>query len=336
MTKIKILYIDNRNYGHNQDLHVDFFSYQYRKKNDIIIPYGKHLSKFFGTSIVPEKNPNKQLEIIVKNEKPNCIITYNPNGSSYEIKQDNINLYKWCEDFLKNTAVPKCHFSTDFCRDGYRKDQVDWFKDLNFSTAFFRHKVALKYPIEIPSYWIPFSIDNKLYCKNVEYDIRKKNNKVGFLGAAHNSSKELYENRIAAIDFLSQKGKVSLSKIIDKNKFEREILKGKSYVKFLTSNLFGLTCGGTCNFMTAKYFQIPAAYSYLLCTNTDGLEIFPEETYITYDKSSVEELYEKIIEAEIDLKKTHKKIKELHNYVIQHHNHERRWLEVKALLGRIL
>ena len=40
------------------------------------------------------------------------------------------------------------------------------------------------------------------------------------------------------------------------------------YIKFLTNNLFNLTCGGNCNYFTAKHFQIPAAYSMLVCADT--------------------------------------------------------------------
>lgn len=329
---MKILYIDNRAYAHNADIHVEFFSYMARRQYHDIYPYGKYLSKYFEKAITPGKNPNQELKLLVDKIKPHCIITYNCNGSSYEINMDNIGLYSWCEDFLISTQVPKFHFTTDYCRSGFRQEQGDWFKKLNYSAAFFRHKIALSHPIEVPAYWMPFSIDRKLYTQNNIDNVKEKEKKVGFIGAAHNSSKELYANRISAIDYLMKKDCLNITRILNEKKFERKILTGKDYVKFLSKNLFGLTCGGTCNFMTAKYFQIPAAYSMLVCTKTTGLDIFPENSYLVYDKNNLDEMYENITYYQKNLKEAKIKISTLHQYVVENHSHDQRIAEITKII----
>lgn len=329
---MRILYIDNRNYSHNADIHIDFFVYMGAKKYHQIIPYGKYLNRFFNQAQTPGKKPVQELEALVQKHRPDCIITYNCNGSSYEVKLDNPNLYQWCEEFLIKTSIPKFHFTTDYCRNGFRQEQADWFKKLNYTAAFFRHKVSLEHAIEIPAYWVPFSVDRSLYEKNAVTNLKKKELKVGFVGAAHNSAKDLYSNRIAAIDYLLGKHQLNITKIIDSKKFERKILHGADYVKFLTKNLFGLTCGGTCNFMTAKYFQIPAAASMLIGTNTKGLEIFPKETFIIYDKENLDEMYREIKYYENNLGDAKKKIFELQNYVLENHSHHQRILEFTKII----
>ena len=114
--------------------------------------------------------------------------------------------------------------------------------------------------------------------------------------------------------------------MLNRKKFSREILLREKYVKFLTKNLFGLTCGGTCNYITAKYFQIPAANSMLICTDTVGLEMFPKDTYITYDpsKESLSRMYSSIKYYLKNKKEAEYKISVLNNYVLREHSHKRR------------
>lgn len=331
---MKILYIDPRRYTHNADLHIAFIAYMKKKRYHQIIAYGPFMEKHLGSGIHPSKNPNKELKYLVNKHRPDCIISYNANGSSYELGLDNVHLYEWCADFLSRTDVPKFHFSTDLMRSGPRQDQIDWFKDLNYTASFVRHKASLKYDVKIPTYWVPFSVDKDLYEAYSWQTIKTKYHKVGFIGAAHNSSKRLYENRIAAIDFLLEKNKLSITKIVDYDKFTRKMLFGKDYIEFLTQNLFGLTCGGSCNYMTAKYFQIPAARSLLVCTDTEGLELFPKDTYIKYDKNNLNKMYDEIIYHENNLKEAKNKINTLHEYVVENHSHHQRILEMTELIKK--
>lgn len=324
---MRVLYIDNRAYGHNIDLHIDFISYLSKKKYMDIIPYGKYMNKYLPESISPNMgNVKAQLDSIVKKKKPDLILTYNCNGSSYEIGADNVQRYRWVEDFIKNIDLPKFHVTTDYCRSGFRQDQADWFSYMGYSASLFRHKVSLNLPIEVDKYWLPFSVDEKLYKKHSIKDISKKSSNVGFIGASYNSSRDLYRNRIAAIKFLTKKSFIEQPKMVNRHKFLRQILLREEYVKFLTKNLFGLTCGGTCNYMTAKYFQIPAANSMLVCTDTVGLEIFPKETYISYssDKDSLANMLSKVKYYLKNKKEAEFKIKILNNYVLKEHSHKKR------------
>ena len=275
---MRVLYIDNRRYGHNADLHIDFISFLHKKKYDTIIPYGDNLGRYFNNAIrINHKNVSKQLNNILVKHKPHYILTYNCNGSSYEVGLDNISLYKWVSAALSKVDIPKFHITTDYCRPGFREDQAKWFEYVGYSAGIFRHKESLKYPLGIDKVWLPFSVDANLYKKYALKDINKKQENVGFIGTA---AGELYANRMSAINFLEKKKMLKITKILNKKKFKRQMLFGSKYIKFISNSMFGLTCGGTCDYFTAKYLQIPAAYSMLVCSNTNGLEMFPKDTYI--------------------------------------------------------
>lgn len=328
---VRILYIDNRQYGHNADLHIDFIKFLNDKKYDVIIPYGNHLKTRFSNAIsVDFRNVKSQLDFIVKRYKPQLILTYNCNGSSYEVGRDNVALYRWVSDSLSKVGIPKFHITTDYCRPGFRQDQADWFDYVGYSAAIFRHKESLKYPLGIPKFWLPFSINKGLYERNICKDIHKKHKMVGFIGAAHNTG-SIYADRIAAIDFLLERGLLKTTKVLNKDTFSREILLGKDYIRFITNNMFGLTCGGTCRYFTAKYLQIPAAYSMLICSDTNGLELLPKDAYILYDRSNLDKLYKDITYHIKSPKTTRDKVDFLHKYVIENHNHHKRALDLRAI-----
>jgi len=330
---MKILYIDNRVYGHNSDLHIKFFQYMEKRKYHSIYAYGEHMPLYFKRSYVPKRdNVAKDFDKLLKKVRPDIILTYNCNGSSYEIGLDNVAQFKWIAPTLSKVDIPKFHITTDYCRSGFRKEQAKWFEDVNYTAAFFRHKVALDHPIEVPAFWLPFSVDRRLYQRNSQINVSRKKPKVGFLGAAHNSSKKLYANRIAAFDMLEEKDMLVTSAVTNPIKGTRKMYFGEQYVRFWTRNMFGLTCGGTCNFMTAKYFQIPAAYSMLVCSPTEGLEIFPKDTYITYDRKNIEQLHKDLIWHINNYSITKQKIRTLNNYVMLNHNHD---IRIKRFTKRI-
>jgi len=336
---MKILYIDNRDYGHNADLHIDFISHMHKNNIHRIMGYGRYMHKYLPKSTNPNRAAvTKELDHIASRMKPDIILTYNCNGSSYEIGLDNVHRYQWVEDFLSKTSIPKFHVTTDYCRSGFRQSQADWFKDLGYTAAFFRHKIALENPLEIDGHWLPFSIDRKLYKNNIIKDVKAKNFKVGFLGAAHNSSKELYAHRIAAMDFLEKRKMLQVSKITNRRKFRREILTGEKFVRFYTANQFGLACGGTCNFMTAKYFQIPASYSMLVGVPTNGSEILPEGTFIPYskDRGDLKRMHREIYYHVRNPDLLRDKIHTAHKYVMAKHNHDRRAKEFTGLIRRYI
>lgn len=100
---MKILYIDNRQYGHNADLHIDFIAHIDNNTSHKIYGYGKYLNKHLKRTTIPNmENVTNQLNKIVKTFKPDAILTYNCNGSSYEIGHDNVQRYRWVENFLKS------------------------------------------------------------------------------------------------------------------------------------------------------------------------------------------------------------------------------------------
>lgn len=342
----KILYIDNRQYGHNADLHIEFIRAMDNGVDFDIVGYGNYLPKYIKkTYKVPIKSnirkynlhddidikkSNEVLQSILKIQKPDLILTYNSNGSSYEVELDNIGLYSWVSEALSKVDIPKYHITTDYCRSGFREDQAKWFEYVGYSAAIFRHKESLKHPLSIPKYWLPFSFDAKKYSKNIITNIAKKNKKVGFIGAAQNASVDLYHQRIKAMNFLNKNSLLQVTSSQLKSG-GRKVLVGDDYVKFITSNLFGLTCGGSCNFFVAKYIQIPAACSLLVCSSTGGLETFPRDSYILYDVNNLPKLLEDILFHIKNLSLTGDKISLLKNYVFKTHSHTNSILKFKDI-----
>jgi hypothetical protein len=260
-------------------------------------------------------------------------LTYNCNGSSYEVGLDNISLYKWVSAALSKVDIPKFHITTDYCRPGFREDQAKWFEYVGYSAGIFRHKESLKYPLGIDKVWLPFSVDANLYKKYALKDINKKQENVGFIGTA---AGELYANRMSAINFLEKKKMLKITKILNKKKFKRQMLFGSKYIKFISNSMFGLTCGGTCDYFTAKYLQIPAAYSMLVCSNTNGLEMFPKDTYILFDRHNLEDMYNKILLSINNKKETREKIDILHKFVISKHDHHKRAKDWRKIVCKYL
>ena len=121
---MKILYIDNRKYKNNADIHIDFISSLEKNKHFKIIGYGNHLEhKLSETVKIIPNRVNQQIDNIIAHCKPNAILTYNCNGSSYQIGRDNISLYKWVSDKLSKIDIPKFHVTTDYLRCGFSRSK---------------------------------------------------------------------------------------------------------------------------------------------------------------------------------------------------------------------
>lgn len=326
---LKVLYIDNRAPSHNRDSHIDFIVSLKKNKIFDIIGYGSGPARTELKTFPFSGNTSEDLFNIVKKEKPNAILTYNRNGSSKGF--DNISTYRYAESFLKNIELPKFHITSDYCRTKFDQNQADWFKHLNYSAAIFRHKESLKHPIDIPAYWLPFSIDRSTYLKGSLPNHSLKRNKVGFIGSAHDSLKDIYAPRISAIDFLLKKDMLKTTRVIGDN-FKRQMLFGLDYVRFLTQNKYNLTCGGSCNFFTAKYLQIPAANSMLICTNTTGIELLPVDTYIAYDSNNLDIILEKIEFFHKNTKEYKDRVVFANKYVLKNHNNKKRGLELLSII----
>ena len=332
---MKILYIDTRAPGHNSELHIDFIKFMHQKKFCKILPYGSGIRQVFPNAInIDKNNVLRQLEGILLKHKPDAILTYNRNGSAYDDCLDNIGLYRWVEEALAKISIPKFHVTTDYCRTGYKKEQAGWFEDLGYTAAIFRHRESLKHPCKVDSYWLPFSVDANLYAKanNTAYFRRKK--AVSFIGTAF-QDRELYKNRIAAINALQERDFLSTSKLVSSTGYG-QMLGAKGYREFLTKHMFGLTCGGSCNYMTAKYFQIPAAGALLVCSNTNGLDLFPEDTYIKYSINNIDRLCADVEYFIKNRKEARGRALLLSNYVLKNHNHKIRTKELLAFMKKYI
>jgi hypothetical protein len=324
---MKILYIDNKRYLHNEDIHIDFIASLERNKLFKIIGYGNFLSKKLSTSIKIKKDIDKQLDYIVKRYKPDAILTYNSGGK-------NIKLYSWVSDKLSKIDIPKFHITTDYMRNGFEEEQADWFEYVGYDAAIFRTKDSLRHPLGVKKFLLPFSVSSSLYNRNVVKNIARKKDIVGFVGS-YSIEPYIYFNRIAAMGKLRDNDLLNETEWLEKQNRSQMIF-GPQYVKFLTNNLFNLTCGGNCNYFTAKHFQIPAAYAMLVCTDVVGLEDFPKDCYIKYDINNLEKLIEDVRFHISNKGITAEKINILHEHVMRNHNHKIRGKQLKEFIERCL
>lgn len=327
--RLKMLYIDNHMYLHNRDIHIDFISSLEKNNYFKIVGLGPGLKgklrKVDG--ILDKRNLKSQILSKIRVHRPDFLLTYNPGGK-------NIKKFKWLEDILPKIPIPKIHITVDYMREGYVEEEARWFSDMNYQASIFRTKSALRHASLVPVYNLPFSISTSLYRHNINTNIGLKAKKVGFLGTS-DLAPELYFKRIAAINHLRLNNLLKETRFID-SLGRRQMIFGKDYVKFLSGNLFNLTCPGSCDFFTAKHFQIPAAFSMLVCTDVSGLEDFPKDCYIKYDLSNMDKLVEDVLFHASNLDITEVKIRRLYNHVIKNHSHKQRGLELKRVVEEVL
>jgi len=320
---MKLLLIDNRRYSYNAEIHIDFFSKM--QKYHKIIGLGNNLDDRLLTSY-KVSGKKRQIQSILAKHKIDAVVSYNPSS-------DNIGKMKWFAEDLSKVDIPKFHITTDYCRRGFNQKQANWFERVGYCHAFFRHKVAIQHPLSIPNSWLPFSFDKARYDKLSIKNINKKRKRVAFTGAAHFSARGLYRKRIAAIDYLESFNMIIQPPMRNSGP-GRQRRSGDNYIKFFTENMFGLTCGGTCNHFVAKYIQIPAMHCLLVCADTVGLELYPKDTYIKYDVNNLSRLKSDIKHHIKNPKETQQKIKKLNNYVNKKHNNEIRMKQfIKTIKG---
>jgi len=285
------LFIDNRSYSHNSCLHIDFIKSMHKNKIFNIIGYGNFFDNTFTNYKVNKGRVFEQIIEILHKHKIDFILTYNSNGSSYESHLDNIGKYSWISDCLSKIDVPKFHVTTDYCRGGFVKAQAEWFDYVGYSAAFFRHKSSLNYDLNISKYWLPFSVDKNIYLRNSVLKLNEKKQVAGFIGTAADTCKEIYKNRIEIIKFFEDIDFLK-TPIIKRGRFE--ILTGRKYVKFLSNNMFNITCGGNCGFLTAKYIEIQASNSIVIGPKVSGCEILNKDMFFEFDIENLNNNFNKL------------------------------------------
>ena len=331
---MKILYIDNKKYIHNSDIHIDFISSLERYKAFKVIGYGNFLKGRLRNSIRVKKNVDRQLDALIKAHRPDAILTYDSGSDSSQ-------KYSWISDKISKVDIPKFHITTDYMKNGFDKEQADWLEYIGYKASIFRTKDSLRHPLGIDKFLLPFSIDAPLYRQNIVKDIKKKDSVVGFVGTSFKYP-GTYPGRRAAIKSLRGSALLKETKYLSEQG-RNQMIFGRDYVKFLTNNLFNLTCGGHNRVPSgrpwcfgAKHFQIPAAYSMLVCTDSIGIEDFPEGCYIKYDIDNMEKLIEDVQFHISNKDITEEKIRVLYRHVIKNHNHRIRGEQLKGFIERYL
>lgn len=331
--KPTVLYIETEPPTHNSELHTDFLKSMCTDGLIDIVAIGpQFLKKIFPKYIYLNKRLDiyKQLDRAALRVGADAVLTYNKNGSWYGVK-DNIALYSWAQDAISRLSLPKFHITTDYCRDGFHQDQSEWFCQLGYSAAIFRHKVSLEYDCSVDKYWLPFSVDRRRYSGLARRAHSSRCPKVSFAGTAFQFP-DLYRKRIAAIKALDSAGVLATPRVVDRDSGRLQMITGSGYQKFLSRYKFGLTCGGTCNFMTAKYFQIPASGSILVCSDTHGLELFPEDLYLVFDEKNIDDLISKVSFYNKNKKYAEEVASKLTGFVLKNHNNK---IRGQQLLGII-
>lgn len=317
MKKLKMIFFnDYKFYDYNSGIHIDFIS-EMQKKYDIL-EYGKPSGKFDNFA---EKGSAKQFKDIYNTFKPDFFLSYNSNGSTKGKR--NYERFSWLKKIYKNYDTPKFHITTDHCRDEIDEKQNSWFKDYGITCALFRHKNYEKNKIGIPCEWLPFSVKREVYLDNT-IEFSKKKDKISFVGSTKH---KVYKPRRDAINFLTNKGLIS--------KPAKKVV-GPDYCKFMSSHIAGITCGSTKNFFVAKYLEILASGSFLLCSKTDGLEVIPDEYYMLYDSKNMQDFYDKYIDFISNKKRLKSIIKESQNFVLVKHCHKKRIRQFDKIIKKNL
>lgn len=312
MSKLKIMFInDCEYYKYNSSIHIGFIAWLQNKYS--VLEYGRN-SELFKFSI--KHTSFKEYKNVYNSYSPDVILTYNSNGSTEGKK--NKDRMKWAKKLLEYASCLKIHITTDHCQKGYDEEQIEWFSNYPIDIALFRHKSFEKYSVGIESHWFPFSVDRELYIQN-NVPFKYKIKKVGFAGTYGNS---IYPGRNAAIEFLNTKKLLNI---------EPKKMIGADYIKSLSSNIANLTCGGKCRYFTAKYIEILAAGSFLLCTDTDGLDIIPNKYYFKYDIEQIENL-KNIFYNVLSMPNLEDLLKESQNYALVKHSHKKRYLQLNSII----
>jgi len=303
--KLKVIFFNNYKFHkYNSSIHIDFI--KNLESHFDIVEYGLRSGKFKSGLKAGSFSDFKKL---YRSFDPDLFLSYNSNGSNPGKR--NHERYTWMEQIYKFYDIPKFHFTVDFCRDGFEDKEISWFEEMGIQNAIFRHKNYLKTKLKVNSFWVPFSVDRNMFTKN-SVPFEKKKNLVSFVGT---SSHKVYQKRRAAIEYLGKK------KLLNHN--QKKIILGQ-YVRALSKFKFGLTCGGTTDFFVAKYLEIPASGSILVCTETDGFDTIKKYVkHIVYDPENMDEFLDKYSSMVSD-PKIKKYIDESQNYVLVKHCHEKR------------
>ena len=314
--KPKFIFFNNYSFhDYNSVIHIDFISEMQRSYS--ILEYGKPSGKFklfdFANNI---KNFDKLFNIF----KPDFFLTYNSNGSI--LGKRNPDRYKWIKEIYKKYDIPKFHITTDHCRDSYDLEQIEWFKDYGITCAFFRHKNFVEEDIGVPCFWLPFSVKRTNFKKNnIKFENRQ--NAISFVGSY---SHPVYEPRRVAINYLKNKGCI----VVPKGR-----VVGVDYLKFISSCKASLTCGSNAGFFVAKYLEILASGSLLVCNQTPGLEIIPKEYYLLYDYKNMDDFYDRYL-AEINDVYLEDRLKESENFALVKHSHTKRIKEFENIIKEFM
>lgn len=303
--KLKVIFFNNYKFHkYNSCIHIDFIK-KLESKFDIV-EYGLRSKKFKNTLPFGSLSEFKRL---FRDFEPNLFLSYNSNGSNPGKR--NHERYAWMEGIYKLYDIPKFHFTVDFCRDGFTQEETSWFKKMGIQNAIFRHKNYLKTDLNVKSFWVPFSVDREMFERNY-IPFEKKKDGIGFVGSLNH---EVYKKRKAAVDYLSEAGLISRPN-------KKVIL--DQYVRALSNFKFGLTCGGTTDFFVAKYLEIPASGSILVCTETDGFDSIRKYVkHIVYDPNNMGGFLEEYLDLSKD-PKNKKYLAESRNYILVKHCHEKR------------
>lgn len=336
---MNILLIDckRKRYSENRYLHLGLFDYMQRDHSIFRLANHKFDAFSWNKEIDPD-NFEHQVHSIIKNKNIDFVLVYNSG-------KEMTGLYLNCVDILSRLDIPKFYVGTDYFRFEFSEKEAALIKKAGFHQVFFRHKASLRFGLSCPSVWLPYSVDIEKFDRYSIDDFRNKNKLVGFLGASKylgvqkgesltpkqakkiekesQFRNELYSQRINALEALEHKGLINTTRYNPGTR-QRTKFGYDDYITFLSSNWFGLTCGGTCNFFVAKYVEIPAAYSMLVCSKTDGLEIFDRNLYIEYDVKNLSKMIKEVEYHIQNQRETEDKILKMRGIIENEHTHSQR------------
>jgi len=183
-------------------------------------------------------------------------------------------------DDLNN--IPKIFLEGDYHLHFHmnKPEEKNWYKERKVDLLLVRHLSALKYHRDnsMPIMWFPCSVDNNIFKPNPDI---KRINKICLISGY---GIDYYKYRNTAGKILEPLNLIDI--------YSKRFI-GEDYIKNLQSYVCHLSCSSIRSITPAKMFEYMASGTVLFTDagNEYGLkELFPDRTYVTYDKKDYHDL----------------------------------------------
>lgn len=331
--KLNILWL----YGSNKKFdkinhwyHIGFARVLANKPNVNLMVYGYDMCKVYPDLAKIPFDERKTGKDIFKEFPFNIIIMDNKNRFAYtqtaKERRNKVSRQFWLKpEFFKGLDnIPKIFLEGDYHLHFHmnRPDEKNWYRDRKVDLLLVRHLSALNYHKDnsIPIQWFPCSVNEKIFKPDFNKQRKEKICLISGYGINY------YKYRNTAGKILESK------KLIDI--YPKRFI-GKDYIDNLQTYICHLSGSSIRAITPAKMFEIMASGSVLLTDEGEeyGLkELFPNDSYATYNKKTYYDLIPKAKEIVVDKDYRNHLIQKALKCIKSQHTHEIRAQELLNII----